>query len=452
MSDGNLTPALASTPRIVWERISDWPAGWVGARFFLAPLGHLPCTSLADADLPHWAVAANERAIVLGGKGPLWLYAWLVQQCQGFEKIAIEDPSHAGAVVVQSSASSSDPTGSVIQPVTNQSDRTATTRESTRPTWEFRRQGGAVRISLAAAGHFHPSILADPILYAMPDHPEGPGTVLLDGRPPIWLLSRLVIETVVRWPDASIHLYDPKLSGSVVVRTGPHQPAAIGSVLADATRGDPVPTVGIVGDPNSGKSVLSWKLYDELLRRGKNAYRFDCDAQAPTGRYSMTGLAGTEARAQYKARRGGWTGADDSYTLQVAHRLRGSSLDIAIFDLPGGLHRAGEPAIRIPQGRPDLFRECDGFILVAKDAGARHGWEQALEEHGLRSRIIAVVEPNAGGEVVEEFSGEGAGEGDRAWIGRIHRLDRRDVDIVTPAARSLAAHLLAWAKKRTVPR
>src|SRR5262249_52457490 len=121
---------------------------------------------------------------------------------------------------------------------------------------------------------FHPSDLTT---LALPDGPP-PGTALvrLSGQYPIWLAAHLVSRLHDALPHVPLVVYDPKLAGAVVVAgRGEFLP---GLVVPDRPRVAPVPLVALIGDPNSGKSVLSWKLYHALQARGRAVYRLDCDA------------------------------------------------------------------------------------------------------------------------------------------------------------------------------
>lgn len=151
-------------------------------------------------------------------------------------------------------------------------------------------------------------------------------------------------------------------------------------------------TFGIIGFPNSGKSVLSKLL--ELAMRGKDrlCWVFEADPASPTPPWffelqrSQKAVA-DELRLAYKV---DWT---DEMQRQVAERLGRSRrfFDRVVVDLPGGDMENNQP---IPPGREALFAQVDRLIIVRRPDRADNVqiWIDALAKHGFEGRIHAVID------------------------------------------------------------
>jgi hypothetical protein len=286
---------------------------------------------------------------------------------------------------------------------------------------------------------FHPVQVGSIIrqLDELLEHGDGVEQPLtLSGQFPIWLVAAAVAHLVRRCPACALATYDIRLAAAVVVRGDSAGRFLPGMTILDKERASPVPTIALVGDPNSGKSVLSWKLYWALQRLNRRVFRIDCDAAAPTAAWSMHSDEGRRLRAQHKQWHGGWQ-PEDPQALQDAQDAvegaRRANLDLLLLDMPGGLHADVDEPIRIPADRAALFRLADWFILVAKDERARVGWSEALAEIGLGERIGAVVVPSKDTTVSEEYA---SGQEPPRFV--IHQLDRGRLDAATLGVGALA--------------
>jgi len=339
---------------------------------------------LSPADLgeiPPPEGLAGERdesaGLVLSGKGPLWLYAHLVglAYSQGWPWVAVYDTRYCGGVVVS--------------------------------------RGGAVD-AMPELGEIVP---CQPLPDLEFDEP---------GEAPLPAVPATTIH--LTWTEGPRGTWTLRLAAPGSGR-GLHP----GDVKPEA----PVPAIALIGDPNSGKSVLSWKLYWALQRRGLEVYRLDCDASAPTTGWSQAGKVGQELRRRYKQERGDWTPEDETALAATIAHLRESHLDLVLLDMPGGIHKRDQTPIRIPPGREALFRPVDGFILLARDETAFAGWTEALGAWNLEGRILATVEPRPDRAEAEVFPGD---EADPSafprW--RIHGLDRGLYEAATPGVEKLA--------------
>lgn len=164
--------------------------------------------------------------------------------------------------------------------------------------------------------------------------------------------------------------------------------------------------IGVLGDPNSGKSIFSRALASciyNVLPSWSSPWLCDCDAAAPTQDWYLRGMRSSDPELQKAARlsrenaKSKWTSEAERLMAQKLAVLR-QNQDFVIADMPGGMHpKPGDTftAQRIPKGghREDMMRECDVFIVIHQHAKpeAYSAWVAELQEHGLAERIIAKI-------------------------------------------------------------
>ena len=193
------------------------------------------------------------------------------------------------------------------------------------------------------------------------------------------------------------------------------KPAYTVRLTPDSVRDEVLPgtrnglVVGVVGDPNSGKSVFSrafYKAVRSVFQDGRQAWVYDCDLASPTPDWYLAGKtagdgdhatddaakAVDEAREKIKAN---WDDAMQRRVQEQLHAMR-SSLDLTIADMPGGIHRdKTNYHRRIPDGRrADMMNECDAFIVVCTGAKPKafDAWRRALARRGMADRIVARID------------------------------------------------------------
>jgi len=180
-------------------------------------------------------------------------------------------------------------------------------------------------------------------------------------------------------------------------------------------------TLGVVGDPNCGKSVLSRALYYCAIRASYWAWRFDSDGQSPTPEWYLLLRQESPEQAEQlrKLQKIGWTNEMEKIlTRQLA--IARDYFDVLIVDLPGGNLKVSPPQ-RIPPGREKLFQLVDKFIIVYQDHGLPQPWIDALQQHRLAERIVAMI---ASANPREQPSLTFSKTGNNIWEGRATGLDR----------------------------
>ncbi len=210
-------------------------------------------------------------------------------------------------------------------------------------------------------------------------------------RCPNWLLAFVALECQ-RSGVASLEYFDIRDSVAIDLRSLGQRPFE----MPDNRQKHRV-AVGVVGDPNSGKSVFSTVFKLACEAAGLVSWSFDADRASPTPSWYLsperggaeTGFDAAEERQRQKLK---WNAAMER---EAAREIRNTTQyqDILIVDLPGGNHARAEGPLRIPPGREVLLQDIDFFIIIDRSAATdiAAAWTADLACHGLDSRVIAVL-------------------------------------------------------------
>jgi hypothetical protein len=148
--------------------------------------------------------------------------------------------------------------------------------------------------------------------------------------------------------------------------------------------------LGVIGDPNVGKSTLC-HFFDCYLQRTWRAWKLDCDGQAPTPNWYLSMVDEAQAKRLRDAQKCPWTSEMEEMIADQLRRAR-ELFDVLVADLPGGNHAINPPQ-RIPPGREIMFREVDAFLIVQRqDQPTAADWLRELQNHGLESRVVAILD------------------------------------------------------------
>ncbi len=266
------------------------------------------------------------------------------------------------------------------------------------------------------------------------------GGLCLTGLAPNWMYAALAAGAT-RLGCPWITYFSPREGCPVVVHGAPEE---IGRTLPlEPAREPAAPAaaegicLGVVGDPNSGKSILAGILHSALRGSARRVWKLDCDGASPTPDWYLQMLQQGDAEAARQARTAQkrlWTPRLEAL---VAAQLASSKkhLDVVIADLPGGDHRA-TPPVRIPPGRELILREVDAFVILGRPGHPAAGlWQSALAAAGLGSRIAAIWESRS----PDLPPAASVAVGDGFSTGFLQGLDRSQ----PPAALDLVARQLA---------
>jgi hypothetical protein len=389
------------------------------------------------ANLNVTAPAGTELAM-LSGRGPLWLYSALALSVaeQGLE-VAVRYPQADGYVLVNSD-STDRPIGSILD---SSGLMTKTAEEKACPTLKAmdRTAGLAIESESRTTQRLDPSITGgvEQRVASLLKRIGEQRLIYWDGQAPVWFAAALALAVARQSEKAAIGINTPIHGGPVVIRgdaQGWYQP---GVVLPDSDDADGPPDIwGVVGDPNRGKSVFSWKLYRALQRRGCRAYRFDCDVAAPTADWGLRGRTGPALRQAQKVN---WHDAFDVPMLERAiEGLARSSLEVILIDLPGGNHDAS-PVQRIPLDREPLFSCVDRYFVLQGEPTETLAWKRALR--GANGK--AVIDAEVLSRLAPAEQDEPAMLDDNPAVFRPGALHREAVDRLDPAIESLADQIVS---------
>lgn len=214
-------------------------------------------------------------------------------------------------------------------------------------------------------------------------------TITITGQASIWMAVAVAVNVWVKGIK-QVKLFAPRNNVSIQV-----SPELKRTNEKPVTRKVAGTVIGVVGDPNSGKSVFSHLLYKACRESGLQVWRYDCDAASSTPDWYMQmrrQCRDKEAKELRVGNKRQWTAeleAGTALTIDYLKRYYG----LIIADVAGGIHKEGEPseaAQRIPPGRELIMRQIDAFIVLSlpeRDSGK--WWRRDLALHRMDGKIVA---------------------------------------------------------------
>lgn len=151
-------------------------------------------------------------------------------------------------------------------------------------------------------------------------------------------------------------------------------------------------TVGIVGDPNSGKSVFSNVFQHYLSEKRISCWMLDADAASPTQKWYLNSPQRDSIEEDRKAQKYEWTHEMEKERAVAIRNFR-EYHDILLVDLPGGIHSKEKPPQRMPEGRAVMFQDLDYIILIGRDdkGVAENGWLDELKKNDIDAKVILIM-------------------------------------------------------------
>jgi len=325
------------------------------------------------------------KPVVLSGRGPLWLYAQLAHHVHFLPAVAVWDPRLARGVIVSGPA---DYVGRAL-------GLDAYVSEAKLP-FEAKGEVSARLVESPDVQLLHVEVVGDkfaePRVLERLEREElkvkGDKPVILEGAMPVWLATYYALKLVHK--AKALLVYDPRLVGAVVVAT--HSPEyKVGDVVeADVEqllRKKETAVIGVVGHPNSGKSVFLHLLSAELRRKGYTTITQEGDLTAPTQEWS---LHAPEVRKELKKEMSPEERLN--WVVESLERARSSgAVDFVLVDVGGG--KPGEGLVT--RENAAILSRVDAVVVVS-----REGWLDWLREMKLYTpnvKVVAVLESKLSG-------------------------------------------------------
>jgi len=347
--------------------------GIIGFEFLPSPDRFWPPTVLCDQPFTCTGVAG--RTVLLTGPGAVWMYAHAAAMLQqaGAAEVKVKTPHAAG--------SSDDLQGSTSKLIL---------------AGEHGQSGALLQVQLRVSPTLSQAAVERLISPRMDELRRlRPAQVVLSGRANAHVYVEAARTAAVSGAQ-SILCWSARDGLTVVLDRDRSQ---IGTRVARPpwlAQAMPRPVssriIGVIGDPNRGKSVFCSVLDCYQQTKGVEGWKLDCDGQSPTPGWYLSLLATSpqEAREHRQGYKVPWT---PEMEQRIAEQLvLGRELfQVLIADLPGGYH-AVTPPQRIPPGRERLFAEVDALVLLEDERGSsERAWREELRVHGMESQLAAVL-------------------------------------------------------------
>jgi len=164
--------------------------------------------------------------------------------------------------------------------------------------------------------------------------------------------------------------------------------------------------IGIVGDPNCGKSVLTHLLYRELSRRNLRTLMQEGEIFSPTPPWYLEGRdrkLADELRRKYKIRREDYARRKLSFILRSLDNLRqNENLDVVVVDIGGGM----PPRERVTEINRQILDRIDGVLVLCRRdifEDCVKGWINEIRKKNKNVRILGVCSTSLEGESDVDF-------------------------------------------------
>ena len=321
---------------------------------------------------------AKKHPVIIEGKAPVWMYAYVAIQAYkaGASEILIYQPNVNAPIK--------------IFPIDDYRDSN---------NLFFQSDDILQNIEIV---RFIPKLPSDPwdpkglIHVKKHFHEHKPKHCCLTGQGANWMYASFAVQACKAGMD-TISCYIPRESSDkiIILKSESHKNNFIEySDIVNYLKVENGLVIGIVGDPNSGKSVFSAALAAVSYDLTISNWILDCDGASPTPKWftSMMRKGNTDEAIQLRSsQKIQWT---HELEKNIANQIRNlkNTTKLTIADLPGGDHRDKNNIMRIPPGREVMMKEIDKFIILGrKNEKIAEKWGDELKKHNLDNRIIAIL-------------------------------------------------------------
>ena len=351
---------------------------------------------------------AHNSPVIIEGKGPVWMYAFIALEAfkAKASEIYICQPNVKEPIKVYPIETNEDKSNLFFQP-----DNILQDIEIVRFIPKLPSDPWAPKGLIHVKKHFYE---------CKPKH------CCLTGQGANWMYASFAVQAYKAGAD-TISCYIPRESSNkiIILKNESHNNNFIEYPdIVNYLKVENGLVIGIVGDPNSGKSVFSAVLAAVAYDMSINSWILDCDGASPTPKWFTSMLRDEEVEEAVEIRKKQkieWTHELEKNIAKQIQNLK-ETTKLTIADLPGGDHRNKNNIMRIPPGREVMMKEIDKFIILGRrNEDIADKWVKELKKHNLRDRIIAILDSDA------PFSTPACElkKENNIWIGKITGLDRK---------------------------
>jgi len=187
-----------------------------------------------------------------------------------------------------------------------------------------------------------------------------------------------------------VAIYDPRQGGYVTIKSGAGYEKGDLIAIPNEENGT---AIGIVGDPNSGKSVFTYLLTSIARESGYDVFRQEGDYAAPTPEwFFISRLHGTVEVANKirKMLKTSWEDRQAQFIAESVERLKKTFKNV-IVDLGGGR----PPHERVTPQLKKILEKIDKVIIVCPKNRFREcvdGWIKELKQKAPHVKISAIIQ------------------------------------------------------------
>jgi hypothetical protein len=147
--------------------------------------------------------------------------------------------------------------------------------------------------------------------------------------------------------------------------------------------------IGVFGDPNTGKSVFSYLLFNEFKKRNLKVFRQEGDPASPTAPWFFETACIDPHRANElrKKIKTGWCEKSANWVRDSVRGLK-KGFDYVLVDLGGGR----PPIERVTPELKTIMQEIDEAIILCPKNSIEcvEGWQKEIKEKAPHIKIIDI--------------------------------------------------------------
>lgn len=341
----------------------------------------------------------TSKPVILSGRGPLWLYGVFVHNLHFVNTLATWEPRKKIGIIIEAT------TNSLIGKGIDIDGKVADIELGAKgmPKLVLSEIGNKSILHFEVVGDkfLEPSTLAN-IEY---QKPNGSKPLIIEGMMPVWAGARFAVKYVHKVP--AIAFYDPRIKGGVIFASHSKE-YEVGKILEvksdEIERASGIHNtkiIGIVGDPNSGKSVFLHLLNESLRSKGFITLTQEADITAPTQQWSLFEQNVRKELKKYMNTKERLEWIINS----LSEAKNAKSTDYIIADIGGGKPEKGE---RVTKENLAILQHVDGIVIVSRNENKQiNEWLKELKAYVPDIKIYGILESKLNSKA--KYSNDGYG-------------------------------------------